>query len=125
MSQTRKKRGGALFNFLKKKAPVTANTTPLITATKNNSTVMYGRSASLNNWVTKKQKKAEAARKIRNQVKTFKAASPSVMNNAYKLMDNASRNRTKRLMNYKNINSLSNDQLLNLYFTGKVRSASQ
>lgn len=125
MAKTRKQRGGSLASFFKKKTPVTTNTTPLIQTTRNNSTVMYGRKQSLANFVTLKQKKADLAKRLRNHVKRLKAVSNTVRNESYKLMNANMRNKTKTLVNYKNLNALSNDQLIELYQTGKVRSSSE
>ncbi len=86
---------------------------------------MYGRSAKLNNWVTQKQKKANAARKIRNHVQKMKSVSNATRNAALQMMNANMRNRTRKLLNYKNLNALSNDQLLELYQLGKVRSKSE
>ncbi len=129
MAKTRKQRGGSLFNFFTKKStPVSTtitNKTPLITTTKNNSSVMYGRSTAMNNWVAKKQKKAEAARKLRNHIRKMKSTNNATRNMALKMMNANMRNRTRKVLNYKNLNTLSNDQLLELYQLGKVRSTSQ
>ena len=122
--KTRKHRGGSFASlFQKKKAPVTtANASS--TKAQNDSSVMYGRKNTLNEWVAKKQKKANTAKKIREHVNLLKSKSPSTLDEAYKLMNNETRDRTKRMMDYKNINALSDDQLLELYYLGKIRSAS-
>ena len=79
----------------------------------------------MNNGVAKKQKKAEAARKLRNHIRKIKNANNATRNMALKMMNANMRNRTRKLLNYKNLNSLSNDQILELYQLGKVRSISQ
>lgn len=120
--KTRKHKGGSLASlFQRKKAPLT---TPLLTTTKNDNSVMYGRKDNLTEWVAKKQKKANVAKKLRTYAKTLKGKSSDVLNQAYSLMNNETRNRTKRLAEYANINALSDEQLLELYYSGKVRSAS-
>jgi hypothetical protein len=126
MNKTRKQRGGSLASLFKKKTPVstTNNKTPLITASKNNTSVSYGRTAALNNWVAKKQKKAEAARMIRNHIRKLKGVNNATRNTALKMMNANMRNRTRKLLNYKNFNTLSNDQVFELYQLGKVRSTS-
>lgn len=127
MAKPRKQRGGSLASLFTKpkKAPVTTNQSPLLQTTKNNNSVMYGRKQSLANFVTMKQKKAEAAKRIRNHVQRLKSSSNTVRNASLRLMNANMRNKTRKVLNYKNLNSLSNDQLLELYQTGKVRSLSQ
>jgi hypothetical protein len=120
--KTRKHKGGSLASlFQRKKTPLT---TPLLTTAKNDSSVMYGRKDNLSEWVAKKQKKSNVAKKLRTYAKTLKGKSSEVLNQAYSLMNNETRNRTKRLAEYANINALSDEQLLELYYSGKVRSAS-
>ena len=122
--RTRKHRGGSLASlFQKKKAPVTTANSSIAT-TQNDSTVMYGRKEGLNEWAAKKQKKANAAKKIRDYVALLKTKPSETIEESYKHMDNETKDRTKRLINYKNITALSNDQLLELYYLGKVRSGS-
>ena len=124
MAKTRKQRAGSLASFFKrnKKAPV--STASNMKTTKNNTTVMYGRKQSLANFVTLKQKKADMAKKLRNHAKHLKTISNATRNEALRLMNTNMRNKTRTLINYKNLNSLSNDQLIELYTTGKVRSLS-
>lgn len=125
-TRKQKQRGGSLTNFFKKKkTPVSTNTTPLLSTTKNNSGITYGRTISRENFVAKKQKTANAAKKLRAHIQRMKAVSNNVRNQSLKMMNNNMRNRTRKLLNYKNLNSLSNDQVVELYTTGKVRSLSQ
>lgn len=122
--KTRKQRGSGWLNrFMKKKnTPVTSttNVTPLLT----NNSVSYTRRGSEANFVTMKKRKAFAAKTIRNHVKKLKNLPNNVRAESFKLMNDDVRNKTKTLVNYKNLNSLSNDQVIELYTTGKVRSAS-
>jgi hypothetical protein len=128
-NRSRKQRGGSLANlFRKKKMPISsqaANSQPLLTETKANGTVMYGRRMSEGTFVEQKQKKAEAAKKIRNHIKKIKNANNATRNMALKIMNNSMRNKTRKMLNHRNLNSLTNDQILELYTTGKVRSLSQ
>lgn len=130
MGKTRKQRGGSLANtfaslFSKKKGPVTTNTSESIQTTKNNTTVMYGRKQNLQTFVKTKQKKANLAKRLRNHTNRLKGLSNAVRNESLRLMNNNLRNKTRKLLNFKNINALSNDQIIELYTTGKVRSLSQ
>ncbi len=125
-NRSRKQKGGSLASlFTKKKTPVTANSTPLLSETKSNGTVMYGRRMSENSFIQQKQKKAQAAKKIRNHMKKIKNANNATRNMALKMMNNNMRNKTRKMLNQKNLNSLTNDQIIELYTTGKVRSLSQ
>jgi CRISPR/Cas system-associated endonuclease Cas1 len=128
-NRSRKQRGGSLASlFTKKKTPVssmTTNSTPLLSETKSNGTVMYGRRMSQNTFIQQKQKKAQAAKKIRNHMKKIKNANNATRNMALKMMNNNMRNKTRKMLNQKNLNSLTNDQIIELYTTGKVRSLSQ
>ncbi len=128
-NRTRKQRGGSFANlFRKKKTPVSSqptNSTPLLTEKKNNGTVMYGRRMSENTFVAQKQKKAEAAKRIRNHIKKLKNVNNATRNAALKMMNNNARNKTRKLLNHKNFNSLTNDQVIELFTTGKIRSLSQ
>lgn len=113
--------------FRKKKAPLASqgnSNTGTLKVNKKNNTVSYSRQINLNKFVTLKQRKAEAAKKIRNQVKRLKNVSNDVREEAFRLMPTNMRNSTRRVYNYKNVNSLSNDQIVNLYTIGKVRSVS-
>ena len=127
-NRTRKQRGGSLASFFgRKKTPVSSqpsNSQPLLAETKANGTVMYGRRMSENTFVAQRQKKAEAAKKIREHIKKLKNANNATRNMALKLMNNNVRNKTRKMLN-QNLNSLTNDQVIELYATGKVRSLSQ
>lgn len=124
-NRTRKQRGGSLASlFGRKKTPVSSQQQPLLAETKANGTVMYGRRMSENTFVAQRQKKAEAAKKIREHFKKLKNANNATRNMALQMMNNNVRNKTRKMLN-QNLNSLSNDQVLELYATGKVRSLSQ
>lgn len=125
MVKTRKQRGGSLASFFKKNKKTPVSSASNIQTTKNNTTVMYGRKQSLANFVTLKQKKADLAKRLRNHAKRLQSVSNAVRNESLRLMNANMRNKTQKLINYKNLNSLSNDQLIELYQTGKVRSLSQ
>ena len=131
MGKTRKnrqrQRGGSLVNFFKKKKTPLAsqgNGNSTIKTNKSNNTVSYSRKVNLDKFVSIKQRKAEAAKQIREQMKRLKNVSNSVREEAFRLMPNNMRNMTRRVYNYKNANTLTNDQLVELYETGNVRSLS-
>ena len=130
--QTRKRRGGSpgqrggsLANlFRKKKAPLASQTNTVQVKTGNN-TISYKRAQSQANFITMKKKKAMVAKMLRNHVAKLKSVSNNVRKDSIMLMNDTLREKTQILMNYPNINSLSNDQLVELYTTGKVRSKSE
>lgn len=129
VSKTRKHRqsGGSLASLFQKKKPL--STVPTVTAievekTPNNTIVSYKRKGSLANFADIKQRKAFAAKTIRNHIRTLKSKPNAIRNEALRLMNNNIRNKTRRLLNSKNLNTLTNDQVLELYHVGKIRSAS-
>ncbi len=123
--QTRKRRGGSLANlFRKKKTPLASQTNEVEIKTGNN-LISYKRTQSEANFITMKKKKAMVAKMLRNHVARLKSASNAVRKESLNLMNNTLKEKTKTLMNYPGLNSLSNDQVVELYQTGKVRSKSE
>ena len=123
--QTRKRRGGSLANlFRKKKAPLASQTNKVGMKTGNN-LISYKRAQSEANFITMKKKKAMVAKMLRNHVAKLKSVSNNVRKNSLMLMNDTLREKTQMLLNQPNINSLSNDQVVELYTTGKVRSKSE
>lgn len=127
-SKTRKQRGRGLANLFRKRkplssVPVATGVIELETPT-NNTIVSYKRKGSLTDFTNIKQRKAFAAKAIRNHIRTLKSKSNNVRNEALRLMNNTMRNKTRKLLNAKNLNTLTNDQVLELYQIGKVRSSS-
>lgn len=124
--QRKTQRGGSLLNLFKKKTPVTttATATANVTPVSSNNAVSYTRKGSEENFISIKKRKAFAAKSIRNHVKKIKNLSNEIRVNALKLMNDSTRSKIQPLLNYKNLNSLSNDNLIEFYSTGKVRSSS-
>ena len=122
--QRKTQRGGSLLNLLKKKTPVTTTATTNITPVSSTNAVSYTRKGSEENFISIKKRKAFAAKSIRNHVKKIKNLSNEIRVNALKLMNDSTRSKIQPLLNYKNLNSLSNDNLIEFYSTGKVRSSS-
>lgn len=119
--KNRKQTGSGWLNYFRKKNVITTNNTvPLVT----NNSVAYTRKGSIGNFVDMKKRKAFAAKSIRNHLKRLKNTSNEVRSNALKLMNNTTRSKIQPMLNYKNLNSLSNDQIVEFYITGKARSAS-
>lgn len=128
VSKTRKQRGRGLANLFRKRkplssVPVSTGMIEVETPT-NNTIVSYKRKGSLTDFTDIKQRKAFAAKAIRNHIRTLKSKSNNVRNEALRLMNNTMRNKTRKLLNAKNLNTLTNDQVLELYQIGKVRSTS-
>lgn len=86
--------------------------------------IQYGRKSSEENFITMKKKKAVVAKIVRNHVAKLKALSNNIRNESMGLMNDDAREKTKTLLNFPSFNSLSNDQIVELYQTGKVRSKS-
>lgn len=128
VSKTRKQRGSGLANLFRKRKPLSSVPTTVgaieVETPRNNTIVSYKRKGSLTNFTDIKQRKAFAAKAIRNHVRTLKSKPNAVRNEALRLMNNATRNKTRKLLNAKNLNTLTNDQVLELYNIGKVRSSS-
>ncbi len=125
--KTRKQRGGSLASlFKKKKTPLSsqANTSGNSTVEKNTSVVSFKRKQNLANFITLKQKKAALAKMIRAHIQRIKNLNNSTRKQALELMNGDMRNKTRTLLNHPTYNSLSNDQLIEIYQTGKVRSTS-
>ena len=121
--QRKTQRGGSLLNLLKKKTPVTT-TTANVTPVSSKNAVSYTRKGSEENFISIKKRKAFAAKSIRNHVKKITNLSNEVRADALKLMNNSTRSKIQPLLNYKNLNSLSDDKLIEFYSTGKARSSS-
>lgn len=128
VNKTRKQRGRGLANLFRKKAPLSSVpvTTPGNYVVENNSVniVSYKKKQNLGNFITMKQKKSQVAKFLRNHIKKLKSLPNNVRNESFRLMNNTVRNKTRKLYNYPNVSSLSNDQLIELYTIGKVRSLS-
>lgn len=127
--KTRKQRGRGLANFFKKKkAPLSSqgntSSSNSVQMTQSSNVVNFKRKMTEGNFITMKQKKTALAKMIRSHVQRMKNVSPEVRNDALKLMNNDMRNKTRKLLNYPSYNSLSNDQIIELFQTGKIRSSS-
>lgn len=122
--KNRRQRGGSLAKLFSKKknAPLASKNT--VETTLANNVVTYQRKGSEANFVTMKKKKANVASKLRNHVKKLKSVSPETRNESFKLMNATLRDKMKTLLNFPSFNSLNNDQVVELYTTGKVRSKS-
>lgn len=122
--KTRKNRGGSLANlFRKKTAPLSSQTNSINKTVKNNS-ISYGRKGSETNFIAIKKKKAMVAKMVRNHVAKLKSLNEKTRNESMMLMNDAAREKAKILLGFPTFNSLSNDQVVELYTTGKVRSQS-
>lgn len=121
--KNRKNRGGGLAKlFGKKKAPLASeNSVEVVTG---NNLISYGRKGSQENFITMKKKKAAVAKMVRNHVAKLKSLSNATRNNSLRLMNNTAREKATILLSFPTFNSLSNDQVVELYVTGKVRSKS-
>jgi hypothetical protein len=126
--KTRKQRGRGrgLANLFRKKTPLTSQASvATVAVNKTGNAVSYTRKASLNSFVNLKKRKAIVAKGIRNHIRQLKALDNDVRTQALSFMNANARMKDELLLNQPNLNSLSDDQLLELYQTGKVRSLSQ
>ena len=119
--KTRKQRGRGLANLFRKKAPLSSSA---VNVNRQNNSITYKRKGSLTNFLNLKKRKAFAAKTIRNHVQKLKSVSNNVRASALSMMNANTRAKTQQLLNVKNFNSLSNDQVLELYNIGKLRSLS-
>lgn len=122
--KTRKNRGGGLASlFSKKKTPLASQSNSINKTLKNN-TVTYGRKGSQENFISLKKKKSIVAKMVRNHVARLKSLNEKTRNDSLMLMNDDAREKAKILLGFPSFNSLSNDQVVELYTTGKVRSQS-
>ena len=123
--KTRKQRGGSLARLFGAKKPLsqTQRNSSMNVALGNN-LHSYGRKGSEANFISLKKKKSMVAKMVRNHVTKLKSLSNTVRNDSLRLMNETSREKAKALLTFPKFNSLSNDQVVELYTTGKVRSAS-
>lgn len=125
--KTRKQKGGNILERL----GLTRKTSPLTSKTNNASSVnglpTAGRTMSKNAFIKSRiinQKQKEFAKKIRNHISHIKSINEATRQASFNLMNTTTREKMKSLLEFPNLNSLSDMQLLEFYKTGKIRSQS-
>jgi hypothetical protein len=126
--KTRKQKGGDTFL---ERLGLTRKTSPLTSKTNNTSSVnglpTAGRTMSKNAFIKSRninQKQKEFAKKIRNHISHIKSINEATRQASFNLMNSNTREKMKSLLEFPNLNSLSDMQLLEFYKTGKIRSQS-
>jgi hypothetical protein len=130
--KTRKQKGG---NTFLERLGLTRKTSPLsselsntkINASSVNGLPTAGRTMSKNAFIKSRiinQKQKEFAKKIRNHISHMKSINEATRQASFNLMNTTTREKMKSLLEFPNLNSLSDIQLLEFYKTGKLRSQS-
>ena len=120
--KTRKNRGGSLAKLFTKKKPLSSqlqNSTVV-----SNNSIYYTRTVNQGNFISMKKKKAVVANMVRTHVAKLKSLNTTTRNESMRLMNDDAREKARTLLTFPSFNSLSNDQVVELYQTGKVRSKS-
>jgi hypothetical protein len=126
--KTRKQKGG---NSFLERFGLTRKTSPLSSKINNASSVnglpTAGRPISKNAFIKSRiinEKQKNLAKKIRNHISHMKSVNEATRQTSFNLMNTTTRDKMKSLLEFPNLNSLSDMQLLELYKTGKLRSQS-
>lgn len=131
--KTRKQKGGNSFlKHLVLSLGLTPKTSPLSSDTKINASSVNGlptagRKMSKKAFIESRiinEKQKEFAKVLRNHMTRIKSINEETRQQSLNLMNTNTRQKMQTLLDYPDLNSLSDMQLVELYKTGKVRSKS-